>query len=52
VLEAYASATALIRDTERAAVQNPASILNAMIAENGARPVAGRLLMPCARAMP
>jgi len=35
--EAYASATALIRDTERAAVQNPASILNAMIAENGGK---------------
>jgi glucokinase len=35
--EAYSSATALIRDTERAAKAHPESILNAMIAENGGR---------------
>ncbi|MBE7049263.1 MAG: ROK family protein [Ruminococcaceae bacterium] len=32
--EAYASATALIRDTERAAKENPDSVLNKMICEN------------------
>lgn len=35
--EAYASATALIRDTERAAKAHPESILNQMIAENGGK---------------
>lgn len=35
--EAYASATALIRDTERAAKENPDSILSKLIAENGGR---------------
>ncbi|MDD2534025.1 MAG: ROK family protein [Eubacteriales bacterium] len=33
--EAYASATALIRDTERAALANPDSILSTMVAANG-----------------
>ncbi len=35
--EAYASATALIRDTERAAKKNPSSLLASMIAENGGK---------------
>ena len=35
--EAYASATALIRDTERAAKENPDSALAALIAENGGK---------------
>lgn len=35
--EAYCSATALIRDTERAARANPDSILNQMIAENNGK---------------
>lgn len=35
--EAYASATALIRDTERAAKDNPDSILNQLITENGGK---------------
>ncbi len=35
--EAYCSATALIRDTERAAKANPDSIMNQMIAENGGK---------------
>ncbi len=33
--EAYASATALVRETKRAAQANPESILNQLIAENG-----------------
>lgn len=35
--EAYSSATALIRDTERAARENPDSIMNQMIADNGGK---------------
>lgn len=35
--EAYSSATALIRDTERAAKAHPESVLNQMIAENGGK---------------
>ena len=35
--EAYASATALIRDTERAAKENPDSVLNKMISENNGK---------------
>ena len=35
--EAYASATALIRETERAAKENPSSLLSEMIAENGGK---------------
>lgn len=35
--EAYASATALIRDTERAAKANPDSILSKLIKENGGK---------------
>ena len=35
--EAYCSASALIRDTERAAEANPASIMNQLIAENGGK---------------
>jgi len=35
--EVYSSATALIRDTERAADKNPESILNQLIAENGGK---------------
>lgn len=36
-LEAYASATALIRDTERAARENPDSVLCKLIEENGGK---------------
>lgn len=35
--EAYASATALIRETEKAAKENPDSVLNDMIKENGGK---------------
>jgi len=35
--EAYASATALIRDTERAAKENPTSLVASMIENNGGR---------------
>ncbi len=35
--EAYASATALIRNTERAAKDNPSSLVASMIAENGGK---------------
>lgn len=35
--EAYASATALIRDTERAAKENPSSLVAQMIAQNGGK---------------
>lgn len=35
--EAYSSATALIRDTERAAQADPSSIMNQMIADNGGK---------------
>ncbi|MEA4890818.1 MAG: ROK family protein [Clostridiaceae bacterium] len=35
--ESYASATAIIRETERAAAAHPESILNALITENGGK---------------
>jgi glucokinase len=36
-MEAYSSATALIRETEKAARENPDSVLNQLIRENGGR---------------
>lgn len=47
--EAYASATALIRDTERAAKQHPNSLVAKMVAENGGK-ASGRTAFDADRA--
>lgn len=47
--EAYASATALIRDTERAAAANPDSLVAKMVAENGGKG-SGKTAFEAARA--
>lgn len=45
--EAYASATALIRDAERAAAKNPKSVLAEKISENGGK-ATGKIVFDCA----
>ena len=47
--EAYASATALIRDTERAAKENPGSLVARLVAENGGKG-SGKTALEAARA--
>ena len=46
--EAYASATALIRETEKAAKSNPGSLLGKYIAQNGGR-ANGKIPFDCAK---